>query len=62
MLYTNGNDGESCNSYNSGTSSDISTLSDESSDQIFSGTRQKKITKNFNEKEGNGREGPTYCH
>ena len=41
-LYTDDNDDESCNSYDSNTSSDGSTSSDEISDEISSGNIQKK--------------------
>ena len=51
-LDTDDNDDESCNSY------DSSTSSDETSDKISSGNMQKKKkSKNLNEKEGNEKKG-----
>ena len=51
-LDTDDNDDESCNSY------DSSTSSDEISDKISSGNMQKKKkSKNLNEKEGNEKKG-----
>ena len=62
-LYTNDNDDESCNSYDSSTSSDGGTSSDKMSDGISSGKMQKKKkSKNLNEKEGNEKEGQKECH
>ena len=58
-LYTVDNDEESYNSYDSSTPSDSSTSSDKIYGKTLSGnigTKEEK-SKNFNEKEGNEREG-----
>ena len=55
ILYTDDNDDESYNSYDSSTPSDSSTSSDEISDEI-------SLSKNLIEKEGNEKEGQKKCH
>ena len=60
-LYTDDDD-ESCNSYDSSTSSDGSILSDEIYDEISSDNMQKKKkSKNLNGKEANEKEGQKEC-
>ena len=54
-LYTDDNDDESYNSYDSSTPSDSSTSSDEISDEI-------SLSKNLIEKEGNEKEGQKKCN
>ena len=49
-LYTDDNDDETCNSYNSSTSSDGSTSSDEISGEISSGNMQKKKNRKISTK------------
>ena len=61
-LYTDDDDDESCNSYDSSTSSDGSISSDEIYDEISSDNMQKKKkSKNLNGKEANEKEGQKEC-
>ena len=61
-LYTDDNDDESCNSYDSSTSSDGSASPDKISDEILSGNIQKKKIEKFQRREGNKKEGQKYYH